>query len=147
MIEYGGNDMARIVESTFGGTPFQRLLGHNKDVMEKWSQLGDVLEKDGKLTAALKEQVRRTLAQRNGCAYCKAKGKPDPASFDEKTSIAVGFAEVFLKQKGDIADSTFEVLKEYMTVEEISELCAFVTFTTASQYFGAMMKLEPGERV
>lgn len=135
--------MARIVESNFGETPFQRLLGHNQDVMVRWSQLGDVLEKDGKLTAKLKEQVRRTLAQRNGCEYCKAKGKPDPAQFDEKTSVAVGFAEVFLYQKGEIADSTFDVLREYFNEEEISELCAFISFTTASQYFGAMMKLKP----
>jgi len=45
----------------------------------------------------LKEQVRRTLAQQNGCEYCKAKGKPEHELFDEKTAIAVGFAEVFLK--------------------------------------------------
>lgn len=135
--------MARIVESNFGETPFQRLLGHNKDVMEGWNQLGDVLEKDGLLTSKLKEQVRRTLAQSNGCAYCRAKGKPDPGKFDEKTSIAAGFAEVFLKQKGDIADSTFDVLRECFTEEEISELCAFISFTTASQYFGAIMKLDP----
>ncbi|MFJ8235413.1 carboxymuconolactone decarboxylase family protein [Ureibacillus sp. NPDC094379] len=135
--------MARIVESYFGETPFQRLLGHNKDVMEGWSQLGDVLEKDGVLTSKLKEQVRRTLAQSNGCEYCRAKGKPDPVQFDEKTSIATGFAEVFLKQKGEIAESSFDVLREYFSAEEISELCAFISFTTASQYFGAMMKLEP----
>ncbi|OIK15359.1 alkylhydroperoxidase [Bacillus sp. MUM 116] len=135
--------MARIVESNFGETSFQRLLGHNKDVMEGWSQLGNVIEKDGQLTFELKEQVRRTLAQSNGCEYCKAKGKPDPDKFNEKTSIAVGFAEVFLKQKGDIADSTFDILRECFTEEEISELCAFISFTTASQYFGAMMKLEP----
>ncbi|MFJ8235505.1 carboxymuconolactone decarboxylase family protein [Ureibacillus sp. NPDC094379] len=116
--------MARIVESYFGETPFQRLLGHNKDVMEGWSQLGDVLEKDGVLTSKLKEQVRRTLAQSNGCEYCRAKGKPVPVQFDEKTSIA-------------------NVLREYFSTEEISELCAFISFTTASQYFGAMMKLEP----
>src|SRR6476620_5592828 len=97
--------MTRIVKSNFGETPFQRLLGHNKKVMEGWNQLGDVLEKDGLLTSQLKEQVRRALAQSNGCEYCKAKGKPDPEKFNEKTSIAVGFAEVFLKQKGDIADS------------------------------------------
>ncbi|HWO97411.1 MAG TPA: carboxymuconolactone decarboxylase family protein [Bacillus sp. (in: firmicutes)] len=135
--------MARIVESNFGKTPFQRLLGHNKDVMEQWNQLGDVLEKDGLLRSELKEQVRRTLAQSNGCEYCKAKGKPDPDKFNEKTSIAVGFAEVFLKQKGNIADSTFDILRECFTEEEISELCAFISFSTASQYFGAMMKLEP----
>jgi alkylhydroperoxidase family enzyme len=135
--------MARIVESNFGKTPFQRLLGHNKDVMEGWNQLGDVLEKDGLLTSKLKEQVRRTLAQSNGCEYCKAKGKPDPDKFDEKTSIAVGFAEVFLKQKGDITESNFDILRECFTEEEISELCAFISFTTASQYFGAMTKLVP----
>ena len=135
--------MARIVESNLGETPFQRLLGHNKDVMEGWNQLGDVLEKDGLLTSQLKEQVRRTLAQSNGCEYCKAKGKPDPDKFNEKTSIAVGFAEVFLKQKGDIADSIFDILRECFTEEEISELCAFISFTTASQYYGAMMKLKP----
>lgn len=134
--------MARIIESQFGETPFQRLLGHNKDVMEKWSQLGDEFEKDGLLTFKLKEQVRRTLAQGNGCEYCKAKGKPNPVNFEEKTSIAVGFAEVFLKQKSEIAESSFEVLRESFSEEEISELCAFISFTTASQYFGAMMKLK-----
>ncbi|MGE7935196.1 carboxymuconolactone decarboxylase family protein [Viridibacillus arvi] len=135
--------MARIVESNFGETPFQRLLGHNKVVMEGWNQLGNVLEKDGLLTSKLKEQVRRTLAQSNGCEYCRAKGKPNPGKFDEKTSIAIGFAEVFLKQKGDIADSIFDILRECFTEEEISELCAFISFTIASQYFGAVMKLEP----
>lgn len=135
--------MARIAETNFGETPFQKLLGHNKDVMEGWSHLGDVLETDGMLTSKLKEQVRRTLAQSNGCEYCKAKGKPNPADFDEKTSIAVGFAEVFLKQKGNMADSVFDVLRGCFNEGEISELCAFISFTTASQYFGAMMNLRP----
>lgn len=134
--------MARIIESDFGETPFQRLLGHNKEVMEAWSYLGDILEKDGLLSSELKEQVRRTLAQSNGCEYCKAKGKPEPDKFNEKISVAAGFSEVFLKQKGDLPDSTFNILRECFTEQEISELCAFITFTIASQYFGAMMKLE-----
>ncbi|GIN64413.1 hypothetical protein J27TS8_44060 [Robertmurraya siralis] len=135
--------MARITESLNGESPFQKLLGHNKGIMELWNQLGDELGEDGKLTAELKEQVRRTLAQGNGCEYCKAKGKPEPDLFDEKTSIAVGFAEVFLKLKGNIPDAIFNVLKKHLSEEEISELCAFITFTTASQYFGAIMKLDP----
>ncbi|MGE8206955.1 carboxymuconolactone decarboxylase family protein [Heyndrickxia sp. NPDC080065] len=134
--------MARIIESKFGKTPFQRLLGHNEKVMEEWSNLGEVLEKDGLLSSELKEQVRRTLAQSNGCEYCKAKGAPEIDKFNEKISIAVGFTEVFLKQKEDIPNSSFEILKKYFTEKEISELCAFISFTTASQYFGAMMKLE-----
>ena len=135
--------MARIVESQYGATPFQKLLGHNKEIMVSWNHLGDTLEKDGMLASELKEQVRRTLAQENGCDYCKAKGKPEPHLFDDKMSIAVGFAEVFLKQKGNISDAQFNVLNEYLSDAEISELCSFITFTTASQYFGAIMKLEP----
>jgi len=137
--------MARINLSNIGNTLFQRLLGHNPQVMETWSALSEVLEADGKVSAKLKEQVRRTLAQHNGCEYCKAKGKPDPNLFDEKTSVAVGFAQVFIKLKGDIPDSTFTIVKEYFSESEISELCAFITFTTAQQYFGAIMKLEAAE--
>ncbi|MEW9052331.1 MAG: carboxymuconolactone decarboxylase family protein [Neobacillus sp.] len=137
--------MARIKQSSFGKTPFQRLLGHNVEVMNAWSHLGEVLEKEGLLSAELKEQVRRTLAQSNGCEYCKAKGKPEPDLFDEKTSVAVGFAEVFFKQKGQIQDSIFSIFHDYFTEEEISELCAFICLTTASQYFGALIKLEAAE--
>ncbi|GAK00775.1 carboxymuconolactone decarboxylase family protein [Geomicrobium sp. JCM 19055] len=135
--------MARIAQSTFGETPFQRLLGHNPEIMERWNQLDEAFEG---LSSKLKEQVRRTLAQSNGCDYCKAKGKPDPLEYDEKTSIAVGFAEVFLKQRGGIPNSTFDVLKESFSEKEISELCAFIAFTTASQHFGALIKLEPSTR-
>lgn len=134
--------MAIITESKFGNTPFQRLLGHNKEVAASWSSLGDILERDGLLSAKLKEQVRRVLAQTNGCEYCKAKGKPEPHLYDEKTSIAVGFAEVFLKyKKENIPDFAFNLLRETFSDEEISELCAFLCFTTAQQYFGATMQL------
>ncbi|WP_270181310.1 carboxymuconolactone decarboxylase family protein [Alkalihalobacillus sp. CinArs1] len=135
--------MAIIQKSDVGNTPFQKLLGHNPDVMKAWSALGDELENDGVLTSTLKEQVRRTLAQQNGCEYCKAKGKPDPSLFDEKTSLAAGFAEVYLKQNGDVSSSIINVLKESFSEEEISELFAFICFTTAQQHFGALMKLQP----
>ena len=138
--------MTRINQSNFGETPFQKLLGHNTKVMEAWTDLGVVLEQDGLLSSDLKEQVRRTMAQSNGCEYCKAKGKPEPNTYDEKTSVAVGFAEVFLKYpKGMVPDFAFKILNECFSENEISELCAFVSFTTAQQYFGALMKLGPNE--
>ncbi|MGX1195149.1 carboxymuconolactone decarboxylase family protein [Metabacillus sp. SLBN-84] len=134
--------MARIVESAFGKTPFQKLLGHNKEVMDEWTKLGEVLEERGRLSPQLKEQVRRTLAQNTGCMYCKAKGKPEPHLFNEKISVAVGFAEVFVKQKGDVSDAAFAILTEHLSHPEISELCAFISFTAASQYFGSVLALE-----
>ncbi|WP_273851961.1 carboxymuconolactone decarboxylase family protein [Guptibacillus spartinae] len=137
--------MTIIEKSTLGATPFQQLLGHNPEAMTAWAKLGDVLEGNQSLTSTLKEQVRRTLAQSNGCEYCKAKGKPDPRLFDEKTSVAVGFAEVYIKLNGDVPSSISNVLKESFTDQEISELFAFICFTTAQQHFGALMKLEPAD--
>ncbi|KZZ84078.1 carboxymuconolactone decarboxylase family protein [Bacillus sp. SJS] len=137
--------MTTINFAPIGDTPFQKLLGHNPEIMRQWTSLGETLEADGALSAELKEQIRRTLAQENGCEYCKAKGKPDPAEFDEKISLAAGFAEVFLKHKGSIPEAVFDVVKKGYTEKEISELCAFICFSTASQFFGAMMALKPSE--
>ncbi|WP_074036169.1 MULTISPECIES: carboxymuconolactone decarboxylase family protein [Exiguobacterium] len=134
--------MPRIKLAEHGRTKFERLLGHNIEIQGNWSKLEESLNNAGQLSPTLKEQVRRTLAQRNGCEYCRAKGKPNQIQFDEQTAVAVGFAEVFLKMKGEIPSSIIEVLKETFTEAEISELCAFITFMTASQYVGAMLGLE-----
>lgn len=135
--------MPRISFSENGSSPFQRLLGHNQKVMAEWNNLGELIEADASLSAMLKEQVRRTLAQENGCEYCKAKGRPEPYLFDEKTSVAVGFAQAFLSYRGDMPSSVFNVLQTTFDDKEISELCAFVCFTTASQFFGAITGLQP----
>ena len=69
--------MTRINFSDRGETPFQRLLGHSESLMSSWTALAEELSGDGFLSKELKEQVRRVLAQGNGCEYCKAKGKPE----------------------------------------------------------------------
>ncbi|WP_025113586.1 hypothetical protein [Lysinibacillus fusiformis] len=125
-----------------GLTPFQQLLGYNEEIQSHWLQLGEAVEKDGHLSAHLKEEVRKTLAQKNGCQYCQAKGIPDPQHYDEKTAVCTGFAEAFLVTKGHTVPNVTAVLKEYLTEAEISELLAFICFTTAQQYFGALMQLK-----
>ncbi|KAA6449610.1 carboxymuconolactone decarboxylase family protein [Bacillus swezeyi] len=132
--------MTRINPSEKGNTPFQRLLGYSESLLSSWTALAEVLAGDGFLSKEVKEQVRRVLAQGNGCEYCKAKGKPDIPN-QEKTSFAMGFAEVFLAQRERISDKQFDVLKEVFSEEEIAELTAFICFTTAQQYFGALMKI------
>ncbi|WJE17224.1 carboxymuconolactone decarboxylase family protein [Halobacillus sp. ACCC02827] len=134
--------MPRINFASEGTTPFERLLGHQPAAMKAWSSLGTCLMEEGKLSAALKEQVRRVLAQKNGCEYCKAKGKPDPSEYDERTAVAAGFAEVFTVYRGMVPDSLFQVLRDVFNDAEISELCAYICFTTASQYMGAVLGLE-----
>lgn len=128
-----------------GKTPFQQLLGHQPELMSSWTQLSDLLENEGALSKELKEEIRRMLAQKNGCKYCKAKGQPTGNLKDEKSSICIGFTEVFIKMGDQIPDNIIQVLKEGLTDQEIVELVAFITFTNAQQNFGAIMNLEPVE--
>ena len=65
--------------------------------MQLWTQLSDVLESDSALSKELKEELRRMLAQKNGCQYCKANGQPTGSLKDEKSSVCIGFTEVLLR--------------------------------------------------
>ena len=42
-----------------GLTPFQQLLGYNEGIQLHWQQLGDVLEKEGHLSAPLKKKFEK----------------------------------------------------------------------------------------
>ena len=57
----------RINLSTTGNTPFEILLGHNPEILQKWNELETALFDSSNLGAHLLEQVRRTLAFGNGC--------------------------------------------------------------------------------
>ena len=124
-------------------TPFQALLNFNPTIQHLWGNLSEELEKDNYLSAQLKEEVRKTLAQANGCLYCKAKGKPDSQTYDEKTAVCTGYAEAFLQSKGQTSPTVTNVLDKYLSKEEKEELLAFICFITASQYLGALHQLQP----
>ncbi|WP_010304490.1 alkylhydroperoxidase [Kurthia senegalensis] len=124
-------------------TPFQQLLNFDTTIQFLWEKMSEALEKDHHLSANLKEEVRKTLAQENGCLYCKAKGKPNPRLYDEKTAVCTGYAEAFLKSKGQTPLVVTEVLNDYLKKEERDELLAFICFITASQYLGALQQLQP----
>ncbi|MFP3393325.1 carboxymuconolactone decarboxylase family protein [Brevibacillus sp. SIMBA_040] len=134
--------MARIPFTIHGATPFQKLLGYNQVILSRWTGLSDAFENTGKLSPVLKEQVRRTLAFGNGCEYCQAKGRPSDVQIDPQVAIAVGFAEIFLQNYQNLDDSIFDVLRTVFDDQEIAELCSYICFMTASQMFGAVMKLE-----
>ena len=134
--------MALISFSQNGITPFQQLLGHNKDVLEKWTSLENCIFSSDSFSAELKEEIRRTLAFNNGCEYCKAKGAPSKNIMDLRTQLAIGIADISSK-KTHISDNEFTTLKESFTDSEISELLALICFITACQRFGALLGLEP----
>lgn len=132
----------RIELSETGSTPFEKLIGHNPKVLEKWNALEISLFSETSLDDHLLEQVRRTLAFGNGCEYCMVKaGRPqfDPAN--QKIQIATAFADLFAIDHKTIQEAHFDLLREHFTEIEISELISFISFITASQRFGKVMNL------
>lgn len=128
--------------SANGATPFEKLIGHNPSILEKWNELETTLFNNTSLEANLLEQVRRTLAFGNGCEYCMVKGgKPSFDQKDERITNATAFAELFAIDHKSISNAHFSLLGEVFSEKEISELCAFITFITASQKFGKVMNL------
>ena len=82
----------------------------------------------------LLEQIRRAMAFENDCEYCMVKeGKPDFDASQMKISITVAFAELFCKDHHSISEAHFMMLREYFSDKEISELCTFIAFVSASQ--------------
>ncbi|MBC5992054.1 carboxymuconolactone decarboxylase family protein [Pontibacter cellulosilyticus] len=133
----------RVKLSDNGSTPFAKLLGHNPAILQAWDELEVTLFNRSGLDAALLEQVRRTLAFGNQCAYCMAKGKPNEVKADKRESYATAFAELFALDHLSISGAHFELLREVFTEKEIAALCAFICFITASQRFGAILNLQP----
>lgn len=133
----------RIPFSENGATPFQKLLGHNPEVLTHWNALGDVFYSKLSPDPYLLEQVRRALAFENGCEYCMAlAGRPDYSPENDKIKIAVAFAEMFAMDHKSILDAHFDLLKTCFTDTEISELCAFISFISASHRIGHVFNLK-----
>ena len=128
--------------SKTGSTPFEKLIGHNPEILTKWNELERTLFTTTALEGDLLEQVRRILAFGNGCEYCMVKGgRPEFDSENRRISLATAFAELFAMDHKSIMEAHFSILKEVFTEKEISELCTFITFITASQRFGKVMNL------
>lgn len=134
--------MTRIKLSDNGSSPFEKLIGHNKIVLDKWIDLEVALFSETKLDKNLLEQVRRTIAFENECEYCMVKaGKPDFDLTEKRISSATAFAQLFAIDHKSINDKHFDILKEEFTEQEISELCSFISFITACQKLGRVYNL------
>lgn len=119
-------------------------MGHAPHVLASWSSLEDTFFNRSVLPKELLEQVRRTLAESHGCAYCQAKGGPpnrSPAEF--KVSLAVGLAQVFASDHKGIDASMLTVMLEHFTKEELVELVAFMGFMWAGGTFGKVFGIRP----
>ncbi len=134
--------MTRIALSDNGNSPFEKLIGHNKIVLDKWIDLEVALFSETKLDKNLLEQVRRTIAFENECEYCMVKaGKPNFDLTEKRISSATAFAQLFAIDHKSINEKHFDILREEFTEQEISELCSFISFITACQKLGRIYNL------
>ncbi len=132
----------RIELSNNGSTPFEKLIGHNKDILENWNNLENALFNSSSIDKNMLEQIRRALAFENECEYCKVKAGNIVKNLDEKTNIAIAFAQYFAIDHKSISDEHFKILKQYFTDKEISELCSFIAFITSCQKLGRIYNLK-----
>jgi alkylhydroperoxidase family enzyme len=132
------------VPLTDGPDDFYALLGRRPEIKEAWQGLDSAMMGPGStLTPSLKENVRRALSQGVGCRYCASFGEPSEQPRDRKESLALGFVELVVKDHEAIDDSTFEVLREEFTDDQILELCAWISFKFGANMLGSLTKLEP----
>ncbi len=132
----------RIKLSEYGETGFQKILGHNRKILDRWNELDEALFTETNLESNLLEQVRRVMAFENKCEYCMVKGgRPEIRKEDSRISLATTFADLFVKDHLSISQSHFEILKEEFSDKEISALCAFIAFTSTSQKIGRIFNL------
>lgn len=134
--------MTTIAFSDNGNSPFEKLIGHNLEILHHWNNLEETFFKKTSLDAYLLEQIRRTLAFGSGCEYCMVKGgKPDFTASELKISVAASFAEIFSKDHRSIFKEHFNILRDFFSDKEISELCTYISFINASQKLGKIFNL------
>lgn len=121
-------------------------MGYAPEILSRWRALETAFFSSNTFSPELLEQVRRALAFGNGCAYCMATaGRPNKSQPDPKTALALALAELFVRNHEVIDDPILCALKNEFSEREIAELLAFMSFTCASQMFGASLGLKPRE--
>lgn len=136
--------MPRIPPSNLGSTTADRVLGQRPELLGAWDGLRQALVgPSSTLSPQLKEEVRRTLAQHTGCAYCASLGRPAAELHDREESLAVAFAEAVAGDHTAISDGQFEVLLDEFTIPQVVELLTWIVFEHAGQMLGSLIGDEP----
>lgn len=136
--------MLRVSPSAVGETTADRVMGHRPELLEAWENLKHaLLGPSSTLTPQLKEEVRRTLAQRTGCQFCASLGRPAEDHDSRKESLAVAFADAVALDHTAISEAQVNVLLDEFTVPQLVELLIWISFEYAGQLFGCLIGDEP----
>jgi alkylhydroperoxidase family enzyme len=119
-------------------------MGHRPELLQAWENLKDAFAgPSATLSPQLKEEVRRTLAQRTGCRFCASLGQPAETHADRQESLAVALADAAARDHTVISDAQVQLLFEEFTAAQIVELLMWVSFEYAGQMFGCLIGDEP----
>jgi alkylhydroperoxidase family enzyme len=136
--------MARIAPSALGETTADRVMGHRPELLEAWENLKHaLLGPSSTLSPNLKEEVRRTLAQRTGCQFCASLGLPAEDHENRRESLVVAFADAVAYDHTAISDAQVKLLHDEFTVPQIVEVLMWISFEYAGQMFGCLIGDEP----
>jgi alkylhydroperoxidase family enzyme len=132
--------MPRVPPSALGETTADRVMGHRPELLEAWEHLKHaLLGPSSTLSPHLKEEVRRTLAQRTGCQFCASLGQPAADHESRKESLAVAFADAAAYDHTAISDAHVKLLLDEFMVPEVVELLIWISFEYAGQMFGCLI--------
>lgn len=124
--------------------PFYGIMARPPEILRHRAALdAEFFGPSARVDNRIKEEARRTLAQGLGCQFCASLGNPNDEHPDSKEALAVAFAELVANDHHEVTDSTFAVLREEFSDEEIVELVSWTCFKLGSNIFGALMRLEP----
>ena len=136
--------MPRVAPSALGESTADRVMGHRPELLEAWQNLKHaLLGPSSTLSPQLKEDVRRTLAQRTGCQFCASLGLPAEDHPTRRESLAVAFADAVAQDHTAISEAQVDVLLDEFTVPQTVELLIWISFEYAGQMFGCLIGDEP----
>jgi len=136
--------MPRVPPSALGDSTADRVMGHRPELLEAWENLKHaLLGPSSTLSPQLKEEVRRTLAQRTGCRFCASLGLPAEDHATRRESLAVAFADAVAGDHTAISASQVNLLLDEFTVPQLVELLIWISFEYAGQMFGSLIGDEP----
>jgi hypothetical protein len=130
----------------FEGSEFHGILAVRPDIEAPWYALNEVMKFQGLLAPEFKEEVRKVIAVRGGCAYCASLGPPAEIHTDPKLQAAVEFTNRVCDDPTQIDDSAWSALSQHFTAAELVELSLWISLMYGSNLFGAIMKVSPASK-
>jgi hypothetical protein len=137
-------DMPRLEgRANVPGSHWRKIMSMRPEIAKSWSALDEEMRFTGVLHPALKEEVRRMVAQHSGCAFCASLGKPVGTYDDPRLAAAVAYGRALAEHPTSVDDAIWGEVTAHFSEEEIVELTAWIAFMFASEMIGGIMKLDP----